>query len=214
MARRWNLLAGVLVAGLVVSGCATERPAPTGLTDTEIAAFEDAQNDQFWREADLPAGTERPHPEIVRFLRLNDADWGYVMVECMKKAGFADYTADSGGNMRFVGTGNQTATDRRLAMYVCQVQYPYNPLDYQLLSAVQRDYLYSYFVRWLVPCLQLNGYDIRNPPTRAQFVHDPTEANGWNPYVGIRFPTDPAKMARLSTECPATPSGLYPVTPK
>jgi hypothetical protein len=199
---------------LVLSGCASQLPAPTGLTAKEIAVFEKAHNDEFWAQAALPADTPRPDVKVVRFLRLNDADWGYVMVQCLKQAGFADYVADSGGNMRYTGPDSPPSDARRLAMYVCQASYPYNPLDYQLLSAVQRDYLYSYFVRWLVPCLELNGFTIRKPPTRAKFVGDPFEVQGWNPYVGLRFPTDPAEMARLSDECPSTPAGLYPVNPK
>jgi hypothetical protein len=209
MASARAAIAIVLGASFAVTGCATQLPPPSGLTENEIAAFEKSQADQFWKSAQLPADTPRPITKIVRYLHLEAADWGTTMVACMKAAGFADYVADSGGGMRFVGTLPQSATDRKLAMYVCQTEYPYDPVDYQVLSAQQRDYLYSYFVRWLVPCLELRGYNVLTPPTRADFVSS-APSGGWNPYVGLRFPTDPAEMARLSDECPSTPDGLYP----
>jgi hypothetical protein len=209
---RARIIVGLAATAVVlVSGCSIQRPPPAALTDTEIAVFEKAHNDGLWEAANLPSDTPRPQVEIVRFLTLDDSDWGYVMVQCLKEQGFTDYVADSGGGMRFVGSTDPFSNDRKLAQYICQTKYPYDPLDFQLLSRMQREYLYDYWVRWLVPCLELRGYDVGKAPSRADFVADPFEVHGWNPYIDVIFPTDPATMTRLSTECPSTPAGLYPV---
>lgn len=91
------------------------------------------------------------------------------------------------------------------ARYVCEVEYPVDPIYYEPLSTAQLKELYSYRVGDLIACLEDNGYSVDvAPPSETLFVESGGE---WSPYAELSIAS--SDLAEISRTCPQVPSTLY-----
>lgn len=186
---------------LLLSGCVPVRPVPGPMSVAERDAYLDRQEDMAWAGA-LPPGAERP--EITRRV-VTGQEWGPLFVDCMVDAGFDVYSLDPGGYAVASDEPVSYTDALRLAEVTCQTSFVVDPRDYGLLSEAQVDYLYDYYKNTLVPCLQLAGERIVQPPNHEQFRANPW----WNPYVA-RYYLDygtPLPSPELLRRCPPQPPG-------
>jgi hypothetical protein len=183
----------VLVALLALSGC-TSRPLPPPVTQDGVEDFLARQLDSEWELVGI-ADANRPYPPRVRFV--TTVEYANVMSLCTTKV--------APGYRRVLPT--KAADD--LAYYYCQVQYPIDPSEYLVLSTAQIDYLYDYYLRWTIPCLETQGYPAGPVPSRAEF----RAYNGyWNPLYHPGRTTDISsdEYARLDADCGITVIDRFP----
>lgn len=192
----------VCAALAALAGCAAVTPAPPGPTSYEIEAFTSDVLDVEWADASRGAGLERPVVERERFITVEE--WGDTRAACMAESGY-DYTYTDEIGL----SGGGVIADRgahAIAWYTCGARFPIDPEDLGLLSTAQVEYVYSYFERWLIPCLQRNGYDVGTLPERSFFVQ--SKRILWNPYSSIDLTGGPDQTRLLFEACPQLPEGI------
>lgn len=125
----------------------------------------------------------------------------------MHAAGFPDVsvTPDGGLTSGVVPTAQGEAF--AVARYVCSVQYAIDPKYSQPLTDTDLGKLYDYYLSTLIPCIEANGFEIPDPPSRATFI-DTYLDTAWNPYAQIDGFSQ-AQWDKLNQDCPQWPSGFY-----
>jgi hypothetical protein len=203
-----GLAAALAASVLLLSACSTPAhlpPQPTSL-DARIYSGSILLLHQAANESLLNLG--QPDPQPTHYLLFDESAWGVGMSACLRKQGYVDYTGTDGGSMTWV-SGEKTDTGpRRLGWYECASAQSSPTTEFGLLSKSERSYLYRYYLKWLVPCLELNGYHVVSPPGRSQFVQDPLQSGWWNPYFAVSKPVSRVEINRLMTACPSSPTGL------
>ena len=194
-------LAAAAASVLALCSCGFSRSEPAGPSDAEIEAAVQAKLDRQWTLSRLQGIVVRPKTAHERVV--TPGEWGDRMSECMEDMGIDSWGYNSGSGLFIEGTV-PTASDQ-LAFYQCFARYP--TLD--LLSKDQLDYIYDYYAHWLTPCIEANGYNVMNAPTRKAFVGAPRALGRWNPYVTIEtYPATLEESSRLHERCPATLPGI------
>ncbi|HEY4269427.1 MAG TPA: hypothetical protein VGM94_14685 [Galbitalea sp.] len=120
---------------------------------------------------------------------------------------------------------------------ICLVQYPPESVRDRLKTRAQLNYIYSYYVGELMPCIRAHGFVPKAPAARAAFLT--MSRNGltlWNPYstIGLHDPGFEAtalgapglagssssglaqlagsilspRLVALLSQCPALPAGV------
>jgi hypothetical protein len=205
-----NLRSVVLVAlasGIVLAGCSSPQSLPAGPTAYEVSEFLGAQRPGLWSSMPLPARIVPPDVELEHVVPI--ADWPATMARCMTNAGFQDYEVGPEGELTVHRSSVNFTYEELVAFYVCEVQYPEDPTEGQMLGSAQRDYVYTYYERWLVPCLILSGYQLSQVPSRSEFVDDWRGYGWWSPYESIGPLQNGESYSRLLKKCPALPEGLF-----
>ena len=171
-------VAGILLAGLVLTGCVTvNSPPKPGLTQAERQEQLQRTADELWKSTGLPEG-QRPAIDNLAPVGLDNVYDAFVT--CMNRNGYHEYqTTPDGG---YTIDNGDASTEETITVFRCQVTYQVDPNAYVLNSA-QLAYLYDYYQDALVPCLVRAGYpDVAlASPTRREMI----ENGGWNPYVGV-----------------------------
>ncbi|WP_411700133.1 hypothetical protein [Conyzicola sp.] len=186
---------------LVLGGCSLQRDLPRALTDAQLEAAVRAQLDRQWRLSDLQGVVVRPafEPRPI----VTEREWGRLMTECMDRAGIPQWGYDDGTGL-FVEGGTPSASDQ-LAFYWCFAEYP----TVDLLTRDQLDFVYDYYARWLIPCLETRGFNVQNAPTREAFATAHPPMGRWNPYRALEdLPSDPHALRQLQRDCPPTLLGI------
>ena len=124
----------------------------------------------------------------------------------MNVAGFDQYVAVDGG-YQTEGDLTERSNAEVLAAYVCDTSFEVEGQYDNWLNARQLDYVYDYFQGSLVPCIELLGYELLEPPTRAQFTE---QWGGWHPYFAVDESQFERYFAdnRVPSECPPFPAGI------
>jgi hypothetical protein len=175
----------------LLAGCAQGPTVPRPATKPEIFAYNQAMLDATRGNE----GLEGVSPRLLTGTALpaSPAVWARDVVGCLSDAGFdnvgvvSSFSPVAGG---YSLTQSDTITLReKVALYYCVAQHPENPIQSgTLYGADQREYLWTYYTEWQIPCLRLNGYHPTDVPTRSAFVtHPPLTL--WTPYDSISFPT-------------------------
>ena len=193
----------VCLALAALVGCApTSHAPPAGPTSYEIEAFANDVLDVEWADASRGQGLERPVVERERFIRVEE--WGDARAACMVESGYT-YTYTDERGLQGVNPGVDPAA-HAIAWYTCGARLPIDPTDLGLLSTAQVEYVYSYFERWLIPCLERNGYVVGTLPERSFFVQ--SKRILWNPYSSIELSGGPEQIRLLFEACPQLPAGV------
>lgn len=142
-----------------------------------------------------------PEAEFVRYI--DPDEYAEVYVQCLNEQGFP---AKASGKSAFeVGEiPEDQAKSLNEAMYRCEVMYPVHPTYGQPLTDKQLNILYDYLTIDLVNCLESEGYEVADVPSREVFVSTYRARSPWHPYdsvVGI----SESQMQRLREACPPEP---------
>jgi hypothetical protein len=198
------LVAALLVATL--AGCVSPTALPDGPSQAELDLSGRKQSDEAWAMSGLAGVQSRPAVEVVAEVARDD--WARVIASCMKHAGFEQYRANS-GMLLSREVPAELANEHSLALYVCRAQYPLETSRQRLLSSAELDYVYDYYLRFLVPCLGFHGFLVDDVPTREAFL----TAGGtgwWTPYSSGQPVTRRVDLTGLDSACPAFPPGIDP----
>jgi hypothetical protein len=194
-------MAAAAASVLLLCSCGFSRDEPAGPSDAEIAASVQARLDRQWELSHLEGIIVRPETSFERIVSPNE--WGEVMTECMHRAGIHSW-GYNGTSGLFIERTRATASDQ-LAFYWCFASYP----TIDLLTRQQLDYIYDYYAHWLTPCLEANGYNVINAPTREAFRKASPAVGRWNPYSNLqRYPPTLDSRARLRDRCAPTLPGI------
>jgi hypothetical protein len=184
-------VAVAFAASLTLGACSTP-PAP-GLDDDQIARITS-------QRVSLSSSSTQVNYTYVALI-----DWGGEVTVCMRDAGFDNYNATAAS---FVRGGDAEVTPLEEAtLNNCLTQVQVDPVDMNILSREQLNYIYSYFERRLVPCLAAHGITVTDLPTREKFlsmifIDDEFGYAPWSPYEG--FSSSPQ---RIFDDCPPSPPG-------
>jgi len=190
-----------IAAVLLLAGCVPVSQVPPEPRGAELDALIAQELEFQWQYVGLAPGDARPAVDRIRIVSLDEAE--EVHRQCMVEAGYGDFrqvTASIYGG---------ASTLERLAIYTCSAQYPVPPSSYGLFSEAQRGYLYDYYTRVTVPCIESSGLTVDSVPTREEFMAPETHMLGlWHPYRSVRTETDMSYLSK--TKCPYVPEGFNP----
>ena len=168
---------------LVLTGCSAHTP-PRSYTEQEVNAFYENRIDAAWANSELEGVVDRPTFPADTRERTDGRNLSRFST-CLGETGENGWSTEErdGGPVFSLASGGVPLPEDRLVFFRCFAQFP--AADYfstLLLRPEQRDYLYDYYQRWVVPCLELNGYHLAYMPTRTEYLkgfHD------WVPYYAI-----------------------------
>lgn len=197
----------MLLASL--AGCSAPLPVPeAGFSDAERDAAIARDLQSLW-ESNFP---DEPRPEVEMVKLASVEDWPYLFSECMRAAGW-DYRMDAEGGMSVsfdvdddASVGSPFSRDT----YECSARYPHDPETSGAYNGAQRAYLWDYYGRWLVPCLEAAGYHTSEAPTRQEYIDGEGGWGWWSPYSSILMPEQPAESSELIERCAPLPPALRP----
>jgi hypothetical protein len=184
-----------------VTGCALERHAPVGQSVAEVDAAVKARLDRQWELSGLEGLVVRPRfqPRPV----LGASQWAPEVGRCMAVSGIMNWGYDPDEGL-FI-PGHTPTTSEQLQFYWCFERYP----TVDLLNRAQIDFIYDYYQRWLIPCLENSGYDVIGAPSRAAFHDTDPSTERWNPYGSLgRYPATSGARAALAAKCSPTVPGI------
>ena len=184
-----------------VTGCSLESPAPVGPSQEQITAVVKARLDRQWRLSGLEGIIVRPRFEYRPVI--GASQWAPKISECMAESGVVGWGYDASEGL-FI-PGDTPTTSEQLQFYWCFEKYP----TVDLLTRAQVDYIYQYYVRWLIPCLESSGYNVMNAPSRRAFRSADPSIERWNPYRSLeRYPSSPEARAVIAARCSPTVPGI------
>jgi hypothetical protein len=195
----------VLCALLV--GCSSSNPVPASITASQRRAATEADLALRWAQVSPGNPTFlRPTVPIIKYV--NYLDEGPVLEQCMHEAGYrhVSWTLDGG----IVDTDIKPV-DRfpvEVAIYICEAEYPSDPLELGYLSDAQEEYLYGYWSDETVPCLRVHGALVSDLPPVGQFGEGYEDVGALNPFDHATLPGG-VTQAFLLTACPPYPGQLY-----
>lgn len=192
------LLVSALLVSLALVGCTTAPPV--GHTDAELQEYVDETMNGFG--AVFPDGeVVMPEVEVERYVDVNDQT---TIMDCFRDEGMV-VTGDPQTGMSW-STANDAEQERyAIAQLTCLMRFPVYPPQQGFLTEEQHAYLYDYFQRVLIPCLELRGHKVPAAPTREQFGNRASADAIWNPYSFISFPPDLQEAQELLSMCPSSP---------
>ncbi|TFD49587.1 hypothetical protein E3T55_10940 [Cryobacterium frigoriphilum] len=218
-AARMGLLLLVSATLMVLSGCSidTSEPAqsdltaptasaePTNSTPLVLDAASQDLLDWDWEQVlrESP-DAERPVIEIVRFT--DSDDWASAMESCMNDLGWPDRaTADGGLDHGMIQDAQAGA--HALAIYTCNAKYPMDPKYNVPLTDERLSELFDYFTDELQPCLEAEGYDVPESPSRETFIDTYAENGAWHLYENVS--TGQSTWNSINAKCPQIPVDFY-----
>jgi hypothetical protein len=195
-------------SALLLSACAERINPPPGPTDADVSSYLTSILLLRQEASQTHGHLSRPETGPIEYLNFDSSSWSLKMEECLREQGYVEDASDAGGSLKWVSGQQGDTGTRRVEWYECATGSVRSSGQFGVMSMAQRDYLYSYYYRWLVPCFELNGVGVVDPPSREAFVDDPLRNGWWSPYFATKEPLTRAQLDRLITACPAAPSGL------
>lgn len=191
-------VAVVFSAMLLLTACTAGQSHRSSLDPADVVSAEQAQ------ALAESMGIESP-PVVtpIRVIRLDE--WAETQIECLREAGYdVTFTMDGEG-VSFPPMDEALIPSLDEARYICELQYPVDPMYYEPLSNKQLKKLYAYRATDLVDCLESEGYAVAvAPPSETSFV----ESGGtWNPYEHVSISSK--DLGHVSQACPQVPPDLW-----
>jgi hypothetical protein len=147
----------------------------------------------------------RPTIEMIRYV--SGHEWAGVMEGCMHDLGWPDTKATPDGGLDSGRIENSQVGARDLAMYTCSAKYPIDPKYSIPLTNDELSELYDYLANELQPCLEEEGYEVPDAPSRETFIESYTETGGWNLYENV-FGGGQDEWYAINEKCPQVPDGF------
>ncbi len=192
---------------LLASGCTAAPPDPAGISAAQRKAATEA--DLALRWAQVSPGDPaflRPRVAIVKYV--DYLDEGPVLAACMRKAGYRHVSWSLSGGIVDTDVKPVDRFPVELAIYVCEAQYPSDPLELGYLSDAQEEYLYTYWADETVPCLRSHGATVADLPPVGQFGEGYEDVGALNPFTHLAFSRGVSESYLLAA-CPPYPGELY-----
>lgn len=201
------VVASVLIV-MSLSACSSkvELPDLPDYSAMELEAQTAADNQRALDDLlrDFP-DAEVPDVERVRLVSLEE--WPLAMAECLSAEGFGA-VAEDGGLSASAPFGQELPY--AIAYYVCSVEYPIDPRVMVPLVEDQIRYLYDYYTQVMTPCLEAEGYEVPEPPSRQTFVSTYGQPGSWAPYTLVtEAVSSQEEWDRINRLCTQTPVELY-----
>ncbi|MDR5699565.1 hypothetical protein [Agromyces aerolatus] len=200
--RRW---VGVLIVTAAASGllaaCASATAAPPAST-TAGGDLAPTEADRAWERTGLPED-QRHEIEPVRLVSVFEQP--EAIAACLRAAGYPHVVA-AHGKVEPGEIAEEHAASFALSTYVCEAQFPTDPLFDRPLSADQIRALFRYRSTEQRECLQALGHAIAIPPTEQEFVSGYPEHGGWNPLNNVSA----YGFAAAVEACPPIPAEFDP----
>jgi hypothetical protein len=154
------------------------------------------------------SATDEQPSDIGDISIVNPSELDYAFAECVKGAGYADYSVDYFGTLVLKGPTGAESEIERGVRHNCDFTQQLAMSNSALLSSREREYVYDYYRQWLVPCLALAGYPIHGAPSREEFISDWLTPGWWSPYDSIDLEPGAAARFGLQKQCPSMPPAL------
>ncbi len=177
---------------LTLLGCAADVPAE------EAASDDPSQWDLF--HAEYP---DVPKPETTVVRTVEHDEWAAAMADCLREAGFPDVRAEPDGGLSWE---TSQADQFALAKYICSEQYPLDPQYDVQVTDEQLGKLYDYLTLVQVPCLEAQGFEIPEAPSKTRFIETYFDSPEWLPYAQVVGPEVAEEAYERAVElCPQNP---------
>jgi hypothetical protein len=203
--------AGILLLSLLcllsLTACTTPAPTLPSITAAQRKAATNADLAERWKQV-LPGNPTYPRPKVAIVRYVNYLEEGTVLAECMHRAGYPHVAWSLKGGIIDTDVKPVDRFPVEVAIYICEAQYPSDPLELGYLSDAQQKYLYDYWSDETVPCLRAHGATIPDLPAVGQFGEGYTDVSALNPYDHAKLP-DGVTQSYLFTACPPYPGELY-----
>ena len=187
MRRAIEAVLALVIAALVLPNPAVAYlPAAAGPTGEEVQRSNQAFDEATWFA--LPISQSMPRPLVARQAALTSADWIEALVDCSFDVPNVNSMSAGPEGVVFEPTSAGFDDSAQLKLYECAVAHPLTGGDLggdEVLAPAQVEYLYDYYVRWVVPCLARNGYQFATVPDRASFIET---YGAWSPYSVLKTP--------------------------
>ncbi|HEY1529230.1 MAG TPA: hypothetical protein VGF80_00275 [Galbitalea sp.] len=202
--------AGILLLaalGALLAGCSSPVPNPASISAAQRKAATQADLDDRWKQVQPGNPTYlRPSVAIIRYV--NYLDEGPVLAKCMRDSGYPHVAWSLKGGIIDTDVKPVDRFPVEVAIYICEAQYPSDPLELGYLSNAQQRYLYQYWGDETVPCLRAHGAIVPNVPPITQFGEGYEDVAELNPFDHATRP-DGISESYLLTACPPYPGQLY-----
>jgi hypothetical protein len=194
----------VALAAVLLAGCSTV-PVPRSATPDELDRIVRAELDRQWAFTGLEGVIPRPDYPVEELGSVDGFSQGFGA--CMQEVGFTSWgVGDTGLDMSSVNSGGARSTpEQQYDYYECIARFP----NIDPLTDEQLDFVYDYYQRWLVPCLETEGYELHDVPTREEF-HEYRAVNGWlwGPYSAMVAYPQGAELHAVLGKCKPTLAGM------
>ena len=143
--------------------------------------------------------------EFVRYI--HPEEWAVVISACLEAAGWAVEITPDGG-IQFPQVTPQQSTEMEAAADLCRRMYPVDPRFRQPLTTAQLEYLYDWYVKEGIPCLEAQGYSGFDPPSLDSFIESYGTEDTWSPYRDISTELQQLPAGgwyALNEDCPQNP---------
>jgi hypothetical protein len=206
--RRAGVGIGIVAAlcALLV-GCSTSNPIPASITAAQRKAATEADLNLRWDQVS-PGNPNYLRPTVPIIKYVNYLDEGQVLAQCMHQAGYPHIAWSLSGGIVDTDVKPVDRFPVEVAIYVCEAQYPSDPLELGYLSDAQEEYLYGYWSDETVPCLRAHGAIVPDLPPVGQFGEGYEDVGALNPFTHAKLPHG-ISQAYLLTACPPYPGQLY-----
>lgn len=201
----------VFIFGL--SSCAADEQESERPVESAVGFDEAAYANEQWEltVANVPslANATRPNVSLVRFIE--PGEFSQVMMNCLIEAGITNVELTDDGEGFFMKPESLAEHEAStLARYVCTVKYPIEPRYSTPLNREQLENLYDYFVGPQKACLEGQGYQISQPPSKERFIENYYSGDGWDPFIEVVSHIGGGKeQAELANICPKLPANFY-----
>jgi hypothetical protein len=181
-------------------GCVHSIEVPIGQSEQEAAQAAAELLDATWRGTGLD---DALRPELPVFPAAHSNTWFDDIAACMLEVGIV-LNGISGPDARgytpiFEGQQDIDYTVR-LHWYECFAHDPLDPFAGSgSATPAEREYLYDYYQRWVIPCLVMHGYSLKVIPSRDEFMA--SQSLHWNPYWSLTEYPEHAQYGSLQAQC-------------
>jgi hypothetical protein len=198
---------GLVALSVLLAGCTAATPNPPSISAAQRKAATEADLNERWAQV-LPGNPTYARPTVPIIRYVNYLEEGPVLAKCMHQAGYPHVAWSLKGGIVDTDVKPVDRFPVEVAIYICEAQYPSDPLELGYLSDAQQKYLYQYWNDETVPCLRSHGVILKNLPPVSQFGEGYEDVAALNPFDRSTPPVGVTE-AYLLTACPPFPGELY-----
>ena len=175
---------GVVASVALLCGCVGQIPEPAKPTEQDATAQVQQMLDATRERFDI-AGA----PLVAAAIRPKTYErWDAEMKKCLRASGIQDAVGIGWSNEGYelLLEGGTSDSEQNEIMYRCVADDPPDGREMGMLfSDEQREYLWDYYQRWIIPCLASRRVAMLGMPTREYFMAQSDYP--WSPYEFVDY---------------------------